>query len=69
MNVCNLCNGKYLSLMMDFGNHERLKLAPFLSGTLEKGIQIEENDFHNVRENQLFIYQNVLLLMFWKNSI
>jgi hypothetical protein len=50
-------------IMKDLNWHQ------FLSGTLKKGIKIEINYFQNVRENQLIIYQNVLLLMFWRNSI
>jgi hypothetical protein len=50
-------------IMKDLNWHQ------FLSGILEKEIQFEINDFQNVRKNQLIIYQNVLLLMFWRNSI
>jgi hypothetical protein len=55
--------------MMDFVIVKDLNWHQFLSRTLKKGIQIEINDFQNVRENRLIIYQNMLLLMFWRNSI
>jgi hypothetical protein len=52
--------------MMDFCIHERLKLATVsVRYTQERNAKLNKN----VRENQLIIYQNVLMLMFWRNPI